>query len=167
MYNQSPQPMYPGPSPYGGGYPSAPPMNAPYPQYPQASQRSVWSTGLCGCADNCSSCWISCLFPCITFGRVAETIDEGRTTCCCHATIYTLLCGIGVPCLYSCMYRKKLRAMYNLPAEPCGDCCVHFCCECCALSQEHRELRNRGRNPAAGWVGAPMAPPPMPQAMYK
>ncbi|XP_059075072.1 cell number regulator 2-like [Cryptomeria japonica] len=32
------------------------------------------------------------------------------------------------------------------------DCCVHMCCERCAVSQEHSELKQRGLNPSAGWV---------------
>ncbi|KAH9294320.1 hypothetical protein KI387_040478, partial [Taxus chinensis] len=140
MYQQQQQqyPQY-------GGYPSA--VAAPYPQYPY--QSSNWSTGLCDCAHDSSSCCLTCFCPCVTFGRVAEIVDQGRTTCCTHAIVYSLLWAIGVGCLYSCQYRAKLRAQYNLPAQPCGDCCVHFCCTCCALSQEHRELHHRGLNPSA------------------
>ncbi|XVF66449.1 hypothetical protein PTKIN_Ptkin10aG0036600 [Pterospermum kingtungense] len=46
-------------------------------------------------------------------------------------------------CLLSCVYREKLQAKFGLPAEPCNDCCIHFCCEACALCQEHAELKNR------------------------
>ena len=53
-------------------------------------------------------------------------------------------------CLYSCSYRRKLRAAYGLPAEPCADGCVHCFCEPCALSQMYRELKNRGADPADG-----------------
>ncbi|GLJ20859.1 hypothetical protein SUGI_0380430 [Cryptomeria japonica] len=153
---------------YGGGpgYASAPPaMQAPYPQYPYQSSR--WSTGLCDCGHDCSNCLLTCCCPCVTFGRVAEVIDQGRTTCCTHGIVYTLLWAVGVGCLYSCQYRKKLRAQYNLPEEPCGDCCVHSCCECFAVSQEYRELKQRGLNPSAGWVNPAMTPPPPFQGMYK
>ncbi|MBA0559109.1 hypothetical protein Golob_016089 [Gossypium lobatum] len=46
--------------------------------------------------------------------------------------------------------KEKLRAKFGLPAEPCHDCCVHFCCESCALCQEHAELKARGFDPSRG-----------------
>ncbi|XP_020217946.1 protein PLANT CADMIUM RESISTANCE 3 [Cajanus cajan] len=104
-----------------------------------------WSTGLCRCLDDPGSCFVTCFCPCVTFGLIAEIIDKGNTTCTCHGAIYgTLLSLTGLACLYSCYYRSKLRAQYNLPEAPCMDCLVHFCCETCALCQEYRELKNRG-----------------------
>ncbi|MBA0550857.1 hypothetical protein Golob_021768 [Gossypium lobatum] len=47
-------------------------------------------------------------------------------------------------CFYSCFYRSKLRKQYKLKGGGCGDCMLHFCCETCALTQEYRELQNRG-----------------------
>lgn len=43
-----------------------------------------------------------------------------------------------------------MRSQFNLQASPCMDCCVHFCCESCALCQEYKELENRGFNMAKG-----------------
>ncbi|MCL7029225.1 hypothetical protein MKW94_014744 [Papaver nudicaule] len=47
--------------------------------------------------------------------------------------------------------KSKLRAIYDLEEDPCGDCLVHLFCELCALCQEHRELRNRGFDMGMGW----------------
>ncbi|TYH74980.1 hypothetical protein ES332_D05G441600v1 [Gossypium tomentosum] len=57
----------------------------------------------------------------------------------------------GCGCLYSCCYRSKLRKQYNLKGGDCGDCMRHFCCEPCALTQEYRELQNRGFDMSIGW----------------
>ncbi|CAL8990052.1 unnamed protein product [Prunus brigantina] len=65
------------------------------------------------------------------------------------------------------MYRKRLRQNFGLPEEPCGDCCVHFFCEPCALCQEHAELKSRGFDPSKGWIGAPTAAPQVPSSMIK
>ncbi|XP_066343526.1 cell number regulator 4-like [Miscanthus floridulus] len=124
-----------------GGYP--PPAGA-------------WTTGLCGCFSDCKSCCLSFFCPCIPFGQVAEVLDKGVTSCGLAGLIYCLLLHAGVVlvpchCLYTCTYRRKLRAAYGLPPEPCGDCCVHFWCRPCALSQMYRELKNRGADPADGW----------------
>jgi hypothetical protein len=47
-------------------------------------------------------------------------------------------------CLYSCLYRSRLRAEYDLQEGECPDFLVHCCCEHLALCQEYRELKNRG-----------------------
>ncbi|KAJ0726953.1 putative PLAC8 motif-containing protein [Helianthus annuus] len=68
-----------------------------------------------------------------------------------HGTIYCLLyCVTGCECIYTYMYRSKLRQQYMLPEQPCNDCLVHCCCESCALCQEYRELKYRGFTPSLG-----------------
>ncbi|AES61069.1 putative PLAC8 motif-containing protein [Medicago truncatula] len=126
-----------------------------------------WSAKLCGCGENPGTCLITCCLPCITFGQIAEVVDEGRSSCAMQGCVYGLLMTITCHWLYSCLYREKLRAKYGLPAEPCCDCCVHFCCDACALCQEHAELKARGFNPSKGWIGPPHAPPRMPPTMFR
>lgn len=58
--------------------------------------------------------------------------------------LYGLLGLTGFACLFSCSYRSKLRAQYDLEEAPCVDCLVHFFCATCALCQEYRELKSRG-----------------------
>ncbi|KAL4636355.1 hypothetical protein ACB092_03G001400, partial [Castanea dentata] len=125
-----------------------------------------WSTGLCGCFENLSNCWVTCCCPLITFGHIAEIVDQGRTFKSSSSWsnfiyIYMLLflrssklydaCPCCA-CLYACTYQAKLRGLYFLPPESCGDCCVHHFCFCCALCQKYRELKNRGLDPSLGWV---------------
>ncbi|CAI9278475.1 unnamed protein product [Lactuca saligna] len=113
-----------------------------------------WSTGLCDCTSDYSNCCLTCWCPCITFGQIAEIVDKGTTSCGVHGTLYSILCLFtGCECIYSFMYRSKLRHQYMLPDEPCNDCLVHCCCECCALCQEYRELKHRGFDPSLGWHG--------------
>ncbi|KAM5567674.1 protein PLANT CADMIUM RESISTANCE 11-like [Rosa sericea] len=128
-----------------------------------------WSTGLCDCCDDLSSCSLTCWCPCITFGRIAEIVDRGSSSCGVSGTLYSLmLCLMGCSCLYSCFYRSRLRGQYFLEEKPCADCCVHFCCEVCALCQEYRHLQNQGFDMSIGWYGnvhkqrrlAAMLPPP-------
>ncbi|KAJ0679558.1 putative PLAC8 motif-containing protein [Helianthus annuus] len=77
-----------------------------------------------------------------------------KTACGVHGAIYSILCLLtGCECIYSCMFRSKLRQQYMLPEQPCNDCLVHCCCEWCALCQEYRELKHRGFEPSLGWEG--------------
>ncbi|KAK8567528.1 hypothetical protein V6N13_105492 [Hibiscus sabdariffa] len=104
-----------------------------------------WSVGFCDCLSDMKTCCTACWCPCITFGQIAEIADKGSTSCGTSGALYTLIMFItGCPCLYSCFYRSKLRNQYNLKGGGCGDCMRHFCCETCALTQEYRELENRG-----------------------
>ncbi|MED6173415.1 hypothetical protein PIB30_059089 [Stylosanthes scabra] len=136
-----------------GGYPSSSP---------------VWSAKFCGCGGDAETCLITCCLPCVTFGQIAEIVDEGKSSCAGQGCVYGLLMMVSCHWLYSCVYREKLRKKYGLAAEPCCDCCVHFCCDPCALCQEHQELKFRGHDPSKGWIGPPIInQPPMPPSMYK
>ncbi|KAF4349345.1 hypothetical protein G4B88_003177, partial [Cannabis sativa] len=75
--------------------------------------KPTWSHGLCECGNDFCTCCVTCLFPCVTFGRVA---------CCCLGCGYCLLYMFQFQWLLSCFYREKLRAKYGLPAHPCSDC---------------------------------------------
>ncbi|KAF0928988.1 hypothetical protein E2562_011076 [Oryza meyeriana var. granulata] len=113
---------------------------------------AAWSTGLCDCFDDCGNCCVTWLCPCITFGQIAEIIDRGSTSCGTSGALYALVMLLTCcHCVYSCFYRAKMRAQYGLQERPCADCCVHFCCEPCALCQEYRELKKRGFDMNLGW----------------
>ncbi|KAK8583006.1 hypothetical protein V6N13_069771 [Hibiscus sabdariffa] len=122
-------------------------MNPPKPQ----DEEAPWSVGFCDCFSDMKTCCIVCWCPCIIFGQIAEIVDKGSTSCGTSGALYTLIMFItGVPCLYSCFYRSKLREQYKLKGGGCGDCLLHCCCETCALTQEYRELRNRGFDMSIG-----------------
>lgn len=79
--------------------------------------------------------------------------QQQTAACGVSGSLYALmLWAFGCSCMYSCLYRTKLRAQYSLEEKPCGDCCVHCCCESCSLCQEYRELQNRGFNLSIGIV---------------
>ncbi|KAM7487757.1 hypothetical protein LguiB_025241 [Lonicera macranthoides] len=111
-----------------------------------------WSTGLCDCLDDPATFCITCWCPCITFGKIAEIVDKGTTSCITAGTLYTLIYAIsGLGCIYSCCYRTKMRHQYMLPEQPCHDFLIHLCCEVCALCQEYRELQHHGFDMSVGW----------------
>ncbi|KAJ3699312.1 hypothetical protein LUZ61_003017 [Rhynchospora tenuis] len=143
----------------------------------QFSAAGQWTTGLCSCFDDCSSCCLTLWCPCVTFGRIAHMTDRGLTSCCGSASLCCFLClCVGFHWIYTCIYRRNLRMLYNLPESPCCDCCVEYCCECCSLCQMYRELQNRGFNMSLGFhqnlerlgqaTQATMQPPQVPSGMY-
>ncbi|KAG5141806.1 hypothetical protein JHK82_017501 [Glycine max] len=86
--------------------------------------------------------------------HIVSSKEQGRTpygkklripTCGASGALYTLICCVvGCGWLYSCFYRSKMRQQYGLKGNGCTDCLLHCCCESCTLSQEYRELKQRG-----------------------
>ncbi|KMZ60601.1 plant cadmium resistance 2 [Zostera marina] len=126
-------------------------MAAVQPHNPTGGQ---WSTGFCDCIDDLENSCFTLWCPCVTFGHIAEILDQGYTTCQRSGIVYALLCTLTLTrlqFLHSCGYRAKLRRLYGLPEAPCEDSLVHFFCEPCALCQIAGELRNRGYDLEKGW----------------
>ncbi|GAB4839233.1 hypothetical protein Ancab_028761 [Ancistrocladus abbreviatus] len=133
----------------------APPSPSPAaPLYQGDSEGGRWSSGLCGCFSDVRRCCLTCWCPCITFGQIAEIVDKGSSSCGVSGALYGLLLSLtGCQWIYSCTYRTKMKKLYGIPPNTCGDCCIHFWCEYCALCQEYRELQRRGFEPSYGWYG--------------
>ncbi|KAJ7524831.1 hypothetical protein O6H91_17G024000 [Diphasiastrum complanatum] len=93
--------------------------------------------------SRCLTCWL----PCVAFGQIAQKVDDDQSSCFVNGLIYAVAWAVGAPCCYSCLYRHKMRAKFQLPEDPCNDFCTHCCCELLALCQEYRELQNRGIDP--------------------
>ncbi|KAK1376003.1 Protein PLANT CADMIUM RESISTANCE 8 [Heracleum sosnowskyi] len=167
----------PSPSPYqaqaNGTYPPA----APSPYQPQVGNQyraqigDPWSTGLFDCQLDQTNAIMTTVFPCLTFGQIAEVLDEGETTCATGSFIYMLLTpALCSNWIFGSKYRTKLRKKYNLVEAPYEDVISHVFCPCCSLSQEYRELKIRGLDPALGWNGilaqqSRMQNPPQHQTM--
>ncbi|KAL2900113.1 Protein PLANT CADMIUM RESISTANCE 2 [Bienertia sinuspersici] len=85
------------------------------------------------------------IYPCFFLWKIAAA-------CAINGAIYTLLVVVlGFACVYSALYRHRMRNQFNLKGSNCGDCCIHSFCEVCALCQEYRELKIRGFDMHIGW----------------
>ncbi|XP_010544048.1 PREDICTED: protein PLANT CADMIUM RESISTANCE 9 [Tarenaya hassleriana] len=113
----------------------------------------MWTSGLYDCCEDIPNCFLTCFCPCVTFGRIAEIVDRGKTSRRLGALMVVAMSHIGCGWYYASKYRLKIRQEFSLPEEPCSDALIHcFCCGC-ALCQEHRELKSRGLDPSLGWQG--------------
>jgi Cys-rich protein (TIGR01571 family) len=113
-----------------------------------------WQTSLFDCHVDQTNAAFTTILPCVTFGQVAEVLDEGELTCPLGSFMYMLM----IPALCShwvlgSKYRAKLRKKYNLVEAPYEDALSHILFPTCALAQEYRELQLRGLPPALGWNG--------------
>ena len=148
---------------------------------PQQVGPPAWSTGLFECFDDPTTLIITFFAPCITFGQVAEMVDQGRTSVGMFAALHFLIMYFtGCGCLLSAYFRIKMSHIYRLPDDPIINILVHLICEPCALCQEYRELQHRGFNMklGVGWHnqtpeiqqtagGAIVVPPAVPGGMNR
>ncbi|KAI9169161.1 hypothetical protein LWI28_007922 [Acer negundo] len=93
---------------------------------PTPDQDQQWSTGLYDCCE------------------------DPKNSCKIQGLVYYAMARIGCGWLYGGIYRSKMRRHLSLPEAPCSDWLLHCCCCVCALTQEYRELKNRGANPSLG-----------------
>lgn len=93
-----------------------------------------WSSGLCGCCEDCYSCCLGCFCPCCLLCEVSSRMGEGcMFATCCPGALMAL--------------RVKLRMQENIQGSLCDDYCVTqcSCCSALALCQLARELNHIGR----------------------
>ena len=149
MYNQPQFIPQAYPQVYSQVYPQYTPQFIPPVAYPplQPFQHPVekhrqWSSNVCDCCIDCSTCCRVFTCPCCVFQDIANHVNHTNNYC------YPSCCCCVLPCSWfaHAPYRKKLRVKYNLPAKPCNDLCTVFWCPCCSLAQEWHEIKN---NPAA------------------
>jgi len=133
----------------------------------QRIYRTEWKESWSGCFEDWNSCLMATFCPCIQFGMnytatsypyfnepAGEVIskNKGKVVCACALWLAgAWFCGgIGTGIL-QCLNRGTLREKYNISTGDCsdslGDCALSFCCQCCALAQEFKELRWREQQP--------------------
>ncbi|XP_031271751.1 protein PLANT CADMIUM RESISTANCE 2-like [Pistacia vera] len=113
--------------------------------------QGAWSTGCHECFSDISSCCLTTWCPCVAFGRIAEIVDKGSSSCFAIGALYLLLHCTRCGWIFNFFYRHKMREQYNLEGSNCGDFCMSCFCEYCAICQEYRELKNRGFDMSIGW----------------
>jgi len=127
-------------------------------QQPVQSLRP-WSTDLCGCFADGSSCCIGLFCPCCLYGENQQQLDgESSQTHCC---IYFMVSLIGCCCIPHMSRRRLLRQKFGL-IEECDDCIVTALCAPCANCQESRELRYHSKGAPAPQVMVVNQSPPQP-----
>ncbi len=58
-----------------------------------------------------------------------------------------LMCGLacftGCGWIYATIKRGEIRARYGIAGSAAQDCCISYCCPCCALIQQDNEVQAR------------------------
>lgn len=98
---------------------------------------------MCDCTNDCGICCYGCWCTSCLFGRNAKKIDN--SDCCPMCLAYYCLQNIYLCWLPQFFKREKLRKKYDLKEDSCGDIPATLCCSSCALCQEAREIKFRGK----------------------
>ena len=94
-----------------------------------------WKTGIFGCFDDLKLCVVTWLFPCLTTGKIAESL--GTDTC------FMGGCKIFIPC-YNLFYlkgqRDAVREKQGIADEGCAGWLYICCLGGLSVMQTAREL---------------------------
>ncbi|XP_035863198.1 cornifelin-like [Sander lucioperca] len=110
-----------------------------------------WSSGLCDCFENSSTCcygfWCC---PCLAC-TVSERFGENRCLPLCDICSPAILAALGIPLCAAppagLSLRAAMRNRYGIKGSLCKDILASCFCGWCNWCQMHRELRHREKTP--------------------
>ncbi|KAI5843710.1 PLAC8 family-domain-containing protein [Tricharina praecox] len=123
-----------------------------------------YSHGLCDGFGDISTCCLGYWCPCILYSRTyhrLKTVPNSNInefkSCNNHCGMFCLLAPVSF--ILTTLQRSRIRENYRLEGSIANDCMKAYCCSCCALIQDDREVahredeRRRFAGPGSGVVG--------------
>jgi Cys-rich protein (TIGR01571 family) len=120
---------------------------------PQANTfTNEWQSNIFDCFAPGELCLKACCCPCFVFGKTQArirdpslaTYERFNTDCLMWAALqYTV--GFGWALQF--IRRKEMRVQYSLKGDDLSDCLLSWCCTCCALIQQEKEVIGRQSAP--------------------
>lgn len=105
-----------------------------------------FSTGLCGCCDDCKTFWFSFFCPCFQYGRnvshfghppIFDSTDVGFNS----FTYLFMECACCFGIVMSTVLRGDVRDKYGIKGNVFGDFFANIFCRPCSLAQIAREIK--------------------------
>ena len=110
-----------------------------------------WKHSLCDCGEVgvcCTGVWC----PCIVYGKTQYRLSQrsekkdptnmlGYEAINGSCAVFAILCGCNW--ILAAIQHTRVRKMYDIPGGVGSDCVRAFCCTCCTLSQDEKEIRAR------------------------
>ncbi|CAG8437323.1 18022_t:CDS:2 [Acaulospora morrowiae] len=104
------------------------------------AQPRGWKFGLFDCFADVGLSLKTWCCPCITYGETKSKVANDPGSCTTHALIFCVVASFVGPCVMGFLGRGEIRARYNIVGSAGEDFLTHWCCGCCALVQESREV---------------------------
>jgi len=118
-----------------------------------------WNNPLFDCCSPLGTCCLATWCPCVLYGKTSARLDKpskdspsGCNASCCG---WCILSTCYLSSFLQCMSRGKIRSRYNLEGSVCTDCLASFCCTCCDLVQQDKEVKNQQHLAPAGYEKPP------------
>ncbi|KAK3592626.1 hypothetical protein CHS0354_008166 [Potamilus streckersoni] len=105
-----------------------------------------WSTGLCGCLEDVTSCLLT--WCCTPYYSCYLAMELGESCCLplCFGPGECMPSG-GYPVPWLVALRVKVREANKIQGSIMGDCCAVCCCPLCVMCQLKREHNYVKLNP--------------------
>ncbi|KAH8725816.1 PLAC8 family-domain-containing protein [Phaeosphaeriaceae sp. PMI808] len=120
-----------------------------------------WSSSLCACSPDPSTCITGLFCPCIIYGRTSYRLSQksakkdptdmlGHSSTNGHCLMMSLSCGFWW--LFPMLQRTRIRHAYKLGGNITSDFLRGCCCCCCVAVQNEREVKVR-EEASRRWAG--------------
>ncbi|KUJ23885.1 PLAC8-domain-containing protein [Mollisia scopiformis] len=115
-----------------------------------------WNNGLFDCFSGADNLCLKATFcPCFVYGKTQHRIrdpslagyERFNQDCLMWCGVQSC-CGLGW--IFNWMARTELRNKFGINGGGCGDCMTAWCCTCCSIIQNEKEVIGRQSGAAAG-----------------
>ncbi|KAL2760960.1 hypothetical protein ACRALDRAFT_1073412 [Sodiomyces alcalophilus JCM 7366] len=107
-----------------------------------------WSNSLFACFNPVDLCLVSCCLPCVTFGKTYHRLNrdpnlEGYQPVNTSCLMFCATACLGVHWIPGAMQRAQVREKFQLSGNCITDLALSFCCACCTLVQQEKEVQEK------------------------
>jgi len=109
----------------------------------------AFNAGLFDCFEPIEDCVIGYFAPCIIYGRTSERLLKNSNNEADHELVNNECIMFGVAACFglhwvlNTLKRGEIRQRYNIEGSMVEDCALSWCCGCCAVIQQDKEVRQR------------------------
>ncbi|KAM3069153.1 hypothetical protein ACMFMG_012206 [Clarireedia jacksonii] len=120
------------------------------PIYHGAIAHSSWLNDIWDCFQPVELCLKSCCIPCVVYGKAQHRLQNptlaGYQTINNDCLLWSLAqcCGFGVVLTF--FQRQAIREKYHIAGDVLTDGFFSWCCHCCAIMQQEKEVEQRTRD---------------------
>ncbi|KAI9932027.1 hypothetical protein ASPWEDRAFT_40158 [Aspergillus wentii DTO 134E9] len=124
-------------------------------QAAQPVATTEWSNSFWDCCSPTDTCLIGWCGPCCLFGKTQSRLEDPalkeHSYVNGHCCLYALLSYCGFYWVLLMIKRGELRKRFGIEGSGLQDCFESYCCPCCTLVQQEKEVEARSNNPQGGY----------------